>query len=441
MASPQTLHRWVANTPASRDRYVDLLRAVSIGVVVLGHWLMAVVYERDGQLLGVNALDVVPGLWLATWILQVMPLFFFVGGFSNFLSWRAASSRGETYGRFLASRTQRLMKPTLVFIGAWSGASVALSVAGPEIVGPLGVALELVAKPLWFLAVYVLVTALAPFMIAIHERHRGKALAFLAASAAACDIARVGFDINLLGYLNFASVWLFAHQLGFFYADGTFGARSRAFFRRMAAGGLVLLVALTSSGIYALSMVGSASEKASNTYPPSICVIALTLWLVGLAMMLRDPATRWLSRPRVWTGVVAANSVIMTVFLWHLTALLLAVVALYPLGFPQPDGGTALWWAWRPLWMGSLGLILIPFVAFFGRFEAAGLLRRKAPATAGSNLVLGVALLVAGLACLAQFGFSPVGGVGFAIPLGSAALTMIGTRLISPRSATSGELR
>ncbi|OEJ32323.1 hypothetical protein BGK67_14130 [Streptomyces subrutilus] len=36
-----------AATPASRDRYVDLLRVASLGVVVLGHWLMAAV-SGDG---------------------------------------------------------------------------------------------------------------------------------------------------------------------------------------------------------------------------------------------------------------------------------------------------------------------------------------------------------------------------------------------------------
>lgn len=30
-------------TPAHRDRYVDLLRVASLGTVVVGHWLMAVV--------------------------------------------------------------------------------------------------------------------------------------------------------------------------------------------------------------------------------------------------------------------------------------------------------------------------------------------------------------------------------------------------------------
>ena len=36
-------------TPDTRDRYVDLLRVISLGVVVVGHWLMAVVLVgRDG---------------------------------------------------------------------------------------------------------------------------------------------------------------------------------------------------------------------------------------------------------------------------------------------------------------------------------------------------------------------------------------------------------
>ncbi|OEJ95891.1 hypothetical protein J116_016815 [Streptomyces thermolilacinus SPC6] len=42
-----------ANTPATRDRYIDLLRVASLAVVVLGHWLMAAVTDdgRVGNLL------------------------------------------------------------------------------------------------------------------------------------------------------------------------------------------------------------------------------------------------------------------------------------------------------------------------------------------------------------------------------------------------------
>ena len=73
-----------AGTPATRDRYVDLLRVVSLGVVVFGHWLMAVIVTGpDGAVRTTNLLTIVPSLQPLTWLLQVMPVFFFVGGFSH----------------------------------------------------------------------------------------------------------------------------------------------------------------------------------------------------------------------------------------------------------------------------------------------------------------------------------------------------------------------
>ena len=39
-----------AQTPAERNRYVDFLRAVSILVVVVGHWLIATAHYVDGTL-------------------------------------------------------------------------------------------------------------------------------------------------------------------------------------------------------------------------------------------------------------------------------------------------------------------------------------------------------------------------------------------------------
>ncbi|WP_306514020.1 acyltransferase family protein [Janibacter hoylei] len=85
-----TISRLAAATPDTRNRVVDLYRAVAIGVVVLGHWLMAAVVVRDGELAMANTLDLVPPLQGLTWVLQVMPLFFLVGGYANATSWRSA---------------------------------------------------------------------------------------------------------------------------------------------------------------------------------------------------------------------------------------------------------------------------------------------------------------------------------------------------------------
>ena len=63
-------------TPTGRDRYVDFLRLFSIAVVVLGHWLMAVVIVRDGEVVIDHLLVAAPRMQLVTWVLQVMPVFF-----------------------------------------------------------------------------------------------------------------------------------------------------------------------------------------------------------------------------------------------------------------------------------------------------------------------------------------------------------------------------
>src|SRR3989304_2005158 len=79
-----------AATPATRNRYADLLRVVSIFVVVLGHWMMAVLAYHDGKFTGQNLLEIDPWTHILTWIFQVMPIFFIVGGFTNASSGRSA---------------------------------------------------------------------------------------------------------------------------------------------------------------------------------------------------------------------------------------------------------------------------------------------------------------------------------------------------------------
>ncbi len=90
----------------------------------------------------------------------------------------------------------------------------------------------------------------------------------------------------IVGNLNYFFVWLFAHQLGFFYADGSLVKLGSKYFAAMAAGGLALLGLATAVRPYSSSMVGLVNER-SNTNPPTICILLLTIWQVGLAMLLR----------------------------------------------------------------------------------------------------------------------------------------------------------
>jgi fucose 4-O-acetylase-like acetyltransferase len=363
LADPVTADRVAAATPVERDRFADLLRVASIGVVVAGHWLVAVVGWRDGRVEGGNAIALVPGLWLATWLLQVMPLFFFVGGLANLVSAR----RGGSWAGFVRGRAARLLRPTAAFLAVWTVAAAVLGAAGvPEAV--LRPAARLVVQPLWFLGLYLLVVALAPAMLRLHRRFGPAVAVWLALAAATADLS----GVDRLEDLNFLLVWLFAHQLGFLYADGTLPGWPRRAHAAMAAGGLAALAGLTATGAWPASMVGLPGDRVSNMNPPSLCIVALTVWLVGLAMLVRDPVTRWLHRPRPWLLVVTAGSALMTLFLWHLTALVLAVLVLHPLGLTHPTPGTPAWWVLRPLWLLVPAAMLVPLVAVFARFEHPG---------------------------------------------------------------------
>lgn len=112
--------------PRERDRFMDLLRVASL-VVVAGHWLAVMPFVRGGVVGDRMVFDVPPSLWPLTWVFQVIPLFFFVGGFANFTSFTTRQDR-ESAEQFRTRRMTRLLRPTLVFLGAWVAIEAILNV-------------------------------------------------------------------------------------------------------------------------------------------------------------------------------------------------------------------------------------------------------------------------------------------------------------------------
>ena len=108
-----------AQTPAERNRYVDFLRFISILVVIVGHWLISTAYMVDGEMdLGHLLKDSTQFHWM-TWLFQVMPIFFIVGGYSNAVSLESAKRKGIDYAGWLSARLNRLVGPLLVLLIAW----------------------------------------------------------------------------------------------------------------------------------------------------------------------------------------------------------------------------------------------------------------------------------------------------------------------------------
>ena len=391
-------------TPSTRDRYVDFLRAVSICAVVFGHWFIGVIHRDDGLVYLTSAVGLSSGLWLGTWLFQVMPLFFFVGGVSTLTTYEAFRRRGEGTAACVRGRASRLLRPSAVFLGAWVVVQVGLQLAdvgrpaGPELLGNttllrgmLPPAQTLPFGPLWFLGFYLVVVVASPLLIGLHRRFGLWVPVAMIAMVVAVDVVGFGLDLRRFRYLNVLPVLLFPHQLGFFYADGRLAGRRRLHLAMVVAGlaGLVLLTnpwvfepfgqarfdwfgdpgGAPDIGHYPKSLLGTDVEEISNAYPPTVCFLLGGIWSIGAVMLLRERVAGWLERTGPWKATIFTNGIIMTLFLWHMTAYLLAILLLWPLGFGQETEPSARWWLERPLWLIVPALILAGLVAIFGRFE------------------------------------------------------------------------
>jgi hypothetical protein len=413
-----------------RDLTVDLLRAIAMVLVAVGHWLVVVPRYEDGRFDGVNALETVPLMGQLTWIFQVMPLFFAVGGFAGAASWRAARHRDTSYPAWLRTRLVRLLRPSLVLFGLWTAVT-----AGGRMLGADAELMELlgflVVVPVWFLAVYVVVTALVPAFLVAHERAGVAVLAALGIAAVVIDAIRIADGPEAVTYLNFFFVFLLAQQLGFFWADGRV-----AHPLRWLAGGLAALWLATHIGPYPVSMVGVPGEELANNAPPTVCLIALGVAQVGAAVAARPWLESMLRRTRVQAATLALNLHAMTILLWHFTALALAALVLLPLGVvPELADGTAAWWLVRVASVVVLAPVLAGLVAVVGRFERAQVASTPDPGAGGwatARLAGAVVLLAAGFAMVAVRGLHEV-STPYGLPLMAMALVGTGTALVAVR--------
>jgi hypothetical protein len=155
-------------------------------------------------------------------------------------------------------------------------------------------------------------------------------------------------------------------------------------------------------------------------------LLALGVFQFGLLLSIEKPMRRVLSGLRLWAATVLINSMIMTLYLWHLTVMVIIVALLYLAGGLGLgiEPGTQEWWLTRPIWIAVLYSVLLPVTVLFSPLE-----RRSRPAGApvpsAARLVTGSLLICLGVALLAMFGIgsSPLPGLDIA----SFALVIVGS--------------
>ncbi len=405
----------------TRNRYADLLRVMAFRGVVFVQWLLVSVTYQHWLLSGLEAIDFISwGRWV-TWGMQVMPVFFLVGGYVNAGSWSLHHGEGQTWVLWVRDRVMRLLYPTAVYIVVALAAVIIAEASGvPH--KELAECAWLVALHLWFLPVYLILNLLTPLMYAAHQRWGLAVPAVMAVAAALVEVVRLAPGLHWLGYANYLFVWGGIHQWGFSWLDRKLTApRWRPY--ALAAVGAALLVGLVASGAYRVDMVGSG-----NTNPPSIALLAFAAAQSGLVLAAEPRINRLLAGPRLWRRVKRANSMVMNVYLWHFVPAIVVAVAFYPTGvMPQPAVGSGEWWLLRLAWLGLLTLVLVPLVAVVSWAERPML---RLPGGLGRTgwwspvlLLIGVAAAGQSLATLAVDGFSPSGGlpvsalIGFGVGL------------------------
>ena len=410
-----------AATPATRNRVADLLRVLALTVVVLGHWLVAAVVVRDGRLDAGAVLDRATWTHPLTWVFQVMPLFFVVGGYANGLSWRSARSRGEDWPVWLRTRLRRLLLPVVPLLLFWVGLVVLASTAGTDR-GSLRLASQVALVPTWFLAAYVVVCALAPLTLRLWERFGWASVVGGLVAGGLVDLVSLTVGPWWVGFANYVVVWGAVHQLGYAWLDGRLGGtRRRLGLATVGGAGLLGLVAF---GPYPVSMIGLEGAAVNNSFPTRVTLGFLGLLQAGLVLALEPVLRRWMSHARPWTVVVVLGRRMMTVYLGHLTVMVLLVGGSLLLGGfgLHAEPLTSQWWSTRPLWWLVLGTLTSGVVVLVGRYEDV---RRMSSPVRPWRPVVATVLGCGGLGVMAARGLVGTDGLTWwwaTLPLAGVAL-------------------
>lgn len=308
------------------------------------------------------------------------------------------------------TRAQRLCRPVFWYLAAWTvGLLVVRLTLGAESAEDVG--RESVAL-LWFLGVYLVVLAFVPALMRLGT---ARAVAFVVATllvtAAVVDRVRFAAGTPTAGVANFVIVWLIPVVIGVAYARRTISPRAALL---VAASAFAAQVALVVVGRYDVSLVVTGAERTSNVSPPTLLLALHCTWTSLVFVAAAGAVRRWAERPRVWRVVAVGNAGAMTLYLWHIPAIAIAMFTLHALGLDAYDVHAPGFW-------GLLALRAVVFVAVMALMFLllSPLEHRRLPwwdepagATGARSALAGVMICVAGVALvlLAKNGLTGLAG-------------------------------
>ena len=369
---------------AERNPYADFLRAFSLLVVILWHWCFTILVWNDEGPYATSPLGFTSGLWIATWLLQVMPLFFYIGAYVHLKAWERAEAKGERLWHFALRQAKSLAIPSAALFLTWVVLGIIVGIVFD--VSWMGRAVLMVVSPLWFVAAYLLFVCLMPITVWLHRRYDALVLVVMGGMAVIVDILQFRYEVPGVEWANMVFVWGFAFQLGYFhgrisgadsaprFSDGRINwayqsPRSKQQARIMTLAGLFGLIGLVFSGLYPGSMVGVPGEN-SNMAPPTLCIIALTIFQVGVAELIRPAVLNGLGRGGVFARATSVfTRFALPLFLFHTTGMALSRAVEWTIFGNQTEAvePDLTWWLLRPVAIIGPLLATLPVIYLFGR--------------------------------------------------------------------------
>lgn len=326
-ARRMSVKQQVLDASAGRDRVTDFVKAAALLLVVIGHslaWFVTPAGTLD------NTLNHAPQLWWLTWVLQILPLFFFIAG-SGMV--RLASDR--TANRYL-TRAANLMEPAVLLFVFALGVSCVLHFAAPvSMQRNLGV---LMVQLTWFLGAYMLYVALAPVLAAL-----GKINGVVGLLAAIATVDWLRLHVNEgLGWINMVLTWALFAVMG----------TKRDVLLNLAIWvkwtGFVLSAAaaavLVTFGPYSRALITAKGIPGiSNLAPPTLVLACAGIAQIFLLMLAWSALEQWLGNDTVWVVVAVFGARAMQVYLHHMLFLVLLVLPfLAAKSVTEPL--TLMWW-------------------------------------------------------------------------------------------------
>ncbi len=345
-----------ADTNANANVIALFARSASLIIVVLWHWLFAVVRWDDSGAHTGNPLHLVPGSFLLTWALQIMPVFFLVGGWASSGSFDRAVTKGTAPTTWVTARIKRLIVPVLPLVVLL----VTVRVFGSPWL--FGMTL-LAASPLWFLAVYIPLTAATPILHRAHHRSPRLTLAIMLTMVGGLHYLRfvqgmTGLAITLISFLV---VWGTVYQLGSYF-EKVLNQPSIALGCTIV--GVLGIIGCHFVGGYSLSMVTTAADTRSNMGPPTVQIVWLALLQLGLLGLFGNMITRAMTHRRLRNAISWISERQMSIYALHFPIWVAVLVALRTTPLAMPSSASTTWLLTRPVWFIIPGSVLLAVLTF-----------------------------------------------------------------------------